>query len=360
MSAISPAAGAHHRLAPLDGLRGLGFLMVLATHVVSSLGLPPIGLGGVIGVQIFFVLSGYLLTGPLWRGRTDRQAYRRFVARRVQRLYPALLGLAIVVPLAFAATGSREFHESVRGAAAALSQTTAFVYDAVPVEWRPTWSLTVEWTFYLVWPVVVLVARRHGADVATMLRVTLVLAGGLFGLGLLLPDAKAYLWPVNNLAVLLVGAAVALREADLARSGRRLAMDQGYGLIALGALVVIAMLPLSTLGWGYRLFTQPAVAALAAVVLVAAHQGGGPVARFLGTRPLRQVGLRAYSCYLWHLPVLWLAWSLLPGRSTGAVAAAAVVGGVIVVEVSYRLLEVPVLGLRRAAPSAVRPEAVAG
>jgi peptidoglycan/LPS O-acetylase OafA/YrhL len=331
----------------LDGLRGFAAIAVVTTHADVSLGLLPYGSGGFIGVLVFFVLSGYLITAQVWRAAPDWSSYRRFVVRRVQRLGPAVLGLACISGPVMVLWGGQTPWEAARDALVALLQSTAFVwsfaYDVAP-QWSPTWSLTVEWSFYLVVPAVLVAARRRGASTVITRNVAGAAAAGVYVVGCLLPAKAFYLLPVANLGVMLAGAALALDH--LCPRARRSA-DPVRAVAALAMLLTLVVLPGSTLAWTYRV-VMPAVT-VAAVVVIHGCRLPGPATKLLTRRPLTALGLRAYSLYLWHMPVLWLVWVNTRGMSPWLQAAVALAALVPVVVASYHWLERPWLRARAGA-----------
>jgi peptidoglycan/LPS O-acetylase OafA/YrhL len=331
----------------LDGLRAAAALAVVHNHYLFYSGVTSAPGAGQIGVLVFFVLSGYLITKLLWP-TTGRPAtpYRDFVARRFRRLAPALVGMVLIsgVLMMLVTAGDGV---SVAGAGlVVLSQLTAFwrVFGDFPVEaWVPTWSLTVEWVFYLGWPLALLAIRRRGLSSRGAMRIAMVLAALLYLASMpLSPDAFYYL-PVGNLAVMLLGATLALAHArEPRRTGGR---DAGIADMAFLAFVLAVLLPSTGLSgsWLYRITYVP-IAVIVALVLIDQRPGtGGLARRLLESRPMVAIGQSSYSLYLWHLPILWIAyWGLsgLPVFFRVVIAAMALVP---VVWLSFTLFEKPVL-----------------
>lgn len=159
-------------------------------HVVSPAlhyGLTPRAPGGFIGVVVFFVLSGYLITGIVRRGASFPTGYGTFIRRRATRLGPAIAGMCAVYLVVMPSLGDRELVSTLRYAGLALVQGTGWDYSSeqsqVPPEFAPTWSLTVEWTFYVLWPLVLLVLRAWRLDPRGVLRLAVAVAVVLAGLG---------------------------------------------------------------------------------------------------------------------------------------------------------------------------------
>jgi peptidoglycan/LPS O-acetylase OafA/YrhL len=107
-------------------------------------------------------------------------------------------------------------------------------------------------------------------------------------------------------------------------------------------LLVLVVLPGTTLGWAYRAMWLP-VATLATMAVIDGCRRSAPIAKVLAAAPLRAVGVRAYSIYLWHMPVLWLAWWNLPHQSPWLVLAVFVVALPVVTALAFRLFERPTL-----------------
>lgn len=149
------ASGRRQRVGYLDGIRGLAIGGVLAVHWIGSE--LPFGRGGYLGVDLFFVLSGYIISTMLWRsrplGRSVAAQYRTFLRRRVVRLYPALIATVLVTILIYAVlpAGRARVADLLAPGLLALVQGTTFsAASGYGGPFEITWSLSVEWMFYLV------------------------------------------------------------------------------------------------------------------------------------------------------------------------------------------------------------------
>lgn len=341
----------------LDGIRAAAIAVVLALHWFSWY--VPLFHGGVVGVDLFFVLSGFIITTMLWRGSSG---YGSFLRRRVVRLYPALLGLVLGSVLLYAVVPSAALDplEVARRGVLVLSQASSiWAAEQDGSLWLPglqpfghTWSLAVEWYFYLLWPVAVLAARRRGWTARRLATVSLVVAAVAYAGSLALSPFSGTFWfyfgPTARCAELLVGAALALHLI----SGRFLA--EGHpphrratlpAALALTAVAAYSLLGPDGSSPVYRYVGVP-VTVLAAVVLI--HTGysdqGGPVHRLLGHRWVATVGRHSYSLYLWHIvPFLLLEDVAAPKLLLGPVAVAM---AVVLTVLSYRYLERPFLRAR--------------
>ena len=346
----------------IEGLRAVAVLLVVAYHA----GVPGVA-GGYIGVDVFFVLSGYLITGLLVReaAATGTVALAAFYARRARRLLPALLAVvaatvaasAVVfapaeqVGLARSAFSAAAYVSNVRFARA---QTDYLGAAAEADPFLHTWSLSVEEQFYAVWPLFVLaglgVLGRRGA-VADRRRLAAWLGGALalsFALGLwwtatrqpwafFLSPPRAWEFAAGALAVL-----ARPPQAGPSWSGRA---ERALGWAGLAGILAAA-----TLFGGTTPF--PGVAALlpavSTVLVLRATQAAG-LQRLLGWRPLQHAGRLSYSWYLWHWPVLVVGAALVPDAPL-AVRLGLVAGSLGLAHASYRLVEQPVRRSARLSP----------
>ncbi len=351
----------------IEGLRAVAVLLVLIYHA----GLPLEN--GFLGVDVFFVISGFLITGILVRElmASGTISWARFVGRRVRRLLPAAM-LVLVVTSAvtwFAVPGLRRREIGTDLAAAALYGVNwLFAHRAVdylasdtsPSPVQHYWSLAVEEQFYVVWPLALialaLVLRRFGRR-PTLRSVGLLLAvlavpSFAYAVWLsALDPARAYFVTTTRAWELGVGAALAVwcaaREASPppgpptasgATWGRHLPAVVGW--LGLAAVVGAAWrLPADAATPGPWTLV-PTVGAAAVLWAGAVGSGLGPV-RVLGTRPMVWVGGLSYSLYLWHWPVVILAEWALQGL-TPAQKLLLVLASVGPAWLSHRYLEQPV------------------
>ncbi len=321
-------------------------LAVLWYHV----GLPSLG-GGFSGVDIFFVISGFLITGLLLREyeQTGRIDLRHFYSRRMRRILPAVLATIAVTMVVAALTIAPLRMSSIAqdGAAAALSlgnmrfalESTDYFADVDPSPFRHLWSLGVEEQFYLVWPALVIVAL--GALKARWSRALTMgaLAAGSFGFAVWLTDAFApwafYSLP-SRLWELALGGLLAVAAGWFVRVPRLVLVAVGWfgvGLVLAGFLLIDLATP------------YPGSAALlptlGAAALIVGGGHGGPVQALLTLAPVRFIGRISYSLYLWHWPIL-----VLPVLASGealplAVRCALGAASVLVAFISWRLIEEP-------------------
>ncbi|GAB3845343.1 acyltransferase family protein [Dactylosporangium cerinum] len=299
-------------LPPLDGLRAVALCAVLVVH-----GMPAWLPGGFLGVDVFFVLSGFLITSLLLREAevTGRVSLGGFWLRRVRRLLPALALLVLTVVLAAAYLLPGQEPGALRTDAVAaltywanwrmvLRDGDYFTATAAASPLQHTWSLAIEEQFYLLWPVLILLALRArrprrliGALCAAGFAASTVAAAVLFDP---MHPGRAYFGSDTRAAALLAGCALAAAAPVVARhpTARRGAAVAGVALLA-----GFAVLAGGAGAWLYRGGFALTALAAAAVLAELAAAPGTPVARLLGAAPLGWVGRISYGGYLWHWPL---------------------------------------------------------
>lgn len=295
----SPVAGGR-RVPALDGLRGVAILLVLTYHCFTH---PS---GGFYGVDLFFVLSGFLITSLLIDecSRTGRIDLRAFYLRRARRLLPALFAFLGVVAL-FLAASPRIL---VGDAAAVMFYATNIVRALGDSHSLPLmghlWSLAEEEQFYVLWPVALLtILRRWPARLVPFLVVTLVALAG-YRAGLLASGAshqRVYFAPDTHADPLIAGCLL----AALSRT-RRLVVPAWAVALAAGALGLLAAVSMPYTGWSLAV-GLPAASLASAILTAAAADRDSVVARILVFRPLVWLGLISYSLYIWQQLVFKLS-----------------------------------------------------
>lgn len=348
-------------LPALDGLRALAVLAVLAYHA-DLLWLP----GGFLGVEIFFVVSGYLITSLLLAEyRADNRInLKNFWQRRARRLLPALfalLGVTLVYAVLFLPGEVASLREDVAAAFAYVTnwylifaQQSYFEQVGRPSLLRHLWSLAVEEQFYLIFPLlfafVLTRLKTRGALLFLMLGATL----SALWMGILFqPDtdpSRIYYGTDTRAAGLLIGAALAFawtpRPDDQLKRGRRWALD-ALGLVGIAGLVAACLWLSEFDPFLYQGGFMLVAAATAFTIAAAVHPQSPILAPLLGIGVLRWIGLRSYSLYLWHWPVFMLTRPELDTTLTGVPLFALRFGLTFVLaELSFRIVETP---LRRGA-----------
>ena len=328
----------------VEGLRGIAVLLVVLFH--AGLPVP----GGFVGVDVFFVISGFLITGLLLRERERSGSidFLRFYARRVRRLLPAAaVVLLACLPVAYLLVAPLDRPSvTLDAVAAALSVanirfalTTGdyFASIASPSPFLHFWSLGVEEQFYLVWPALLLVASWRRPRVGAAIALSLVLVGSLWASAVVTDASPAWAFYVlpTRAWQLAAGGLLAIGAPQLARvpAGIRVAVAwAGAVLLAWSAFTLD-----SSVAYPGLVAVMPTVAAAA---LIGASTGPGP--RLLLERaPVRFLGRISYSLYLWHWPILVLG-ALAAGGAlsvTGRLELAAV--AVLVAAASWAVVEEP-------------------
>ncbi|MFL6241759.1 MAG: acyltransferase family protein [Acidimicrobiia bacterium] len=308
----------------LDGLRALAVLGVLLYH--AGVSWAP---GGFLGVDAFFVLSGFLITSLLvdeWRKR-GRIDFRAFWARRARRLFPALVLVVIAVGAYALFVARPDELERIRGDTFGsllyvanwrqLFESSYFAQLSTPSPLRHTWSLGIEEQWYLVWPLaLVLVLRVTAGRRWAVIGVTTALAVGSAVLMAALFDpggdpSRVYYGTDTRAQALLLGAALAVLLARPRQRSRRRQVSGAVSLIGLECVGIVAVVYLGwlwthvadTSTWLYTggfLVEGVAVAALIAAATRPYSPLLGPV---LSLAPLRAIGWISYGLYLWHWPV---------------------------------------------------------
>jgi peptidoglycan/LPS O-acetylase OafA/YrhL len=363
----APAPGSAGRFAPLDGIRALAVTAVILFHASPSW-----AIGGYFGVDVFFVLSGYLITSLLlgeWR-RTGRVALPASGGRRARRLLPALfLMLAVVGAVAVLFPRVLGSPDLFSDTAATLGYVANWHFIAAhanyfatvsnPSPLQHTWTLAIEEQFYLAWPLVVLAVmwlvnrggrRRVQSGLNSLVVIAVVGAGAsAILMSALAPVGaasvnRAYYGSDTRAQGLLVGCALAALCAGrgpLRSAAGRWAIG-ALGLAgAVGALVMwrtVAESSAFAFHGGFALIAVCTAAVIACVTLLPHH----PLARILARQPLPYLGRISYGMYLWYWPVLLVVTTgrtHLHGVTLLACRLLVIVG---VASASYYLVEAPI------------------
>jgi peptidoglycan/LPS O-acetylase OafA/YrhL len=372
------------RLAPIDGLRGIAALSVVAYHAWLYT-LPRVSAGVRrdwteyamhelrLGLVLFFVLSGFLLFGPWARAGVQggrAPSLRRYAERRVRRIVPAYY---VAVAGSIALLWSLDRVPGVRLPDASnlwlfalfaqnFSENTLLTLDP------PMWTLSVEATFYAALPLLGALALAAGSSRllagASRRRMALVplamIAAGVWWNWWIAGSQDLPTWVSKVLPAMLPYFALGMLAA-LAAHGRRLGSRATTSLVLGGAALVLLDAIWQAEGarsgsheLTLRVYRDLPAAVGFAVVMGAATSGAGFVPRVLGWRPLAAIGTVSYGLYLWHVPVmLWLrANDLLPLSALGGLLVALPIS-LALAAISWRFIEKPLLGKARP-PS--RPE----
>ncbi|HEY7226108.1 MAG TPA: acyltransferase family protein [Micromonosporaceae bacterium] len=375
------------RYAPgLDGVRALAVFAVVAYHIgttSAAIVLP----GGYLGVDVFFVLSGYLITSLLIveRRQTGHISIKNFYIRRARRLLPALYMMLLVV----AAVGAFWLPAQaprLKGDLLAslgyfqnwwlIGQHSSYFASAGdrPPMLTHLWSLAVEEQYYLVWPVILIAFAVVRARQTLVLMVVLAGVAASAVTGLLLYDpnvdpSRVYYGTDTRALAPLLGAALAIAVKPwLHRSRLPWLSRLGLDVIGVAALVLLVGIARSLADTDERLYRGGflIIAVLAAGLVGVAGHPGTTLGRLLGMQPLRYLGERSYAIYLWHWPVCLVTRPGVDISLTGwSNAALRIAIAVILAEISYHLIERPIrrhgflAALRRPRPVPVAGSAAA-
>lgn len=285
----------------LDGLRGIAIAAVCALHFF---GMP----GGYFGVDLFFVLSGFLITTLLLEERDEHGSIslRNFYLRRARRLFPALaaflLASLICVLVVHGSQVPVTAHAFLFGGFYLANIAWAFQHPS-PIAGTPftlLWSLAQEEQFYLLWPLLLIGLLRFRRDTVAKILLTLFVGLFLYKLGLVAEGAtwaRLYFGPDTHLGGLVIGCFAAV----LRREGGRVPARVGWGaaVFALGCMIGVAGTVQSDV------FGCPLVDVCCGAAVLAALEPG-LLGRVLSTRWLTLVGRVSYSLYLWQGLALWL------------------------------------------------------
>jgi peptidoglycan/LPS O-acetylase OafA/YrhL len=362
---VAPVVPTHY--SGIDGLRALAVVLVVLFHVLP--GMVP---GGGLGVDIFFVLSGFLITGLLLDERTRRGRIRlgAFWARRARRLIPALVAVLLACTAAALALGGDVLvgiGRQLLGASTfssnwlSIATGTSYFTGTTPDLFRNLWSLAVEEQFYLAWPFVVLavvLVRWRWMRFAIFAAVAVASAAGmwlLYSPGV--DPTRVYYGTDTHSFGLALGAALAVATAGMARhplewrrSMRRIL--QVAAALAIVALIAIAALVPDDSPVMFR-GGLAAAAVLTAIAVLGVIVPGSVPGTVLELAAVRWIGVRSYGIYLWHWPVLVLVQAAEPRWQDAAstrwlIGAVTVVITVAAAALSYQVLERPIrhLGFR--------------
>jgi peptidoglycan/LPS O-acetylase OafA/YrhL len=351
----------------LDGVRALAVVAVMVYHLgttgltIGSGGRLPAP-GGFLGVDVFFVLSGFLITSLLLGevAGTGRISIRDFYIRRARRLMPALYTLLVVVSVV-AAFAFPAYTANLGGdLVAALTyvtnwwliagKTSYFGAGVHPPLLTHLWSLAVEEQFYLLWPLALIwLSRRKRRSTVIGFTSVAIVASTVLAAVLYNPfgdPSRVYFGTDTRLATPMLGALLAVlvrpwrKQFDVQTRAQRISLDVA-GTVA-AALLGVALFTLNDQSELLYRGGFLAIAIVAAVLVLAASRNDSMVGRALGVPPLRWLGQRSYAIYLWHWPIFAVT---QPGVNVSLNPVADTVlrigSTLVIAELSYRLVERP-------------------
>ena len=346
----------------LDGVRALAVIGVLLYH--ADLSWIP---GGFLGVDVFFVLSGFLITSLILEefDRSGKVDFRKFYLGRARRLLPALILVLVVVSLAAALVYQDAARQLASDVVASIFYVNNWWYIAADQSYfefigRPPllkhlWSLAVEEQFYLVWPAIAFLAMRRFARKGVFaVAATLAILSTIWMLQLAVangfPDfadpSRAYFGTDSHSMGLLIGAAM----ATFWRPGRmRRSLPTGASVIitAIGIAALLAVIWFFVFvgeftPWLYRGGFLGLALIVATLIAAASHPGVG-LGKAMGTQPWRYIGQRSYGLYLWHWPVFMATRPGLDLPLDGVPLLILRLGLTVgIAELSFRFVEMPI------------------
>jgi len=340
-----------HYRRDIDGLRAIAVLAVMFFHL--QLGAPA---GGYIGVDIFFVISGYLI-GGIVVDETSRGAftYTAFYMRRVKRLFPAYFALALAtLPFAWWLLLPTDFWAHAKSIVAATiflpnvlfyRELGYFDAGAITKPMLHTWSLGVEEQFYIFFPLLMRLAVRVGrAHLATILVATALASLGL-AQWLMTPDpAAAFYWLPARAWELTLGALASVPGVQRLNAPTRMLPWLNAAAVA---AVLVPMFAYSNTTDFPGLSAVPPCLGTAWLLWVGARAGGGWIQRALASPPMVGIGRISYSLYLWHWPVIVFLMYYTSGETSWFVRVAALALIFVLAYLSWRFVEQPARTTKR-------------
>lgn len=336
----------------IEGLRAIAVLLVIAAHFAI-----PGFAGGFVGVDIFFVISGYLITSILLREQQSSGTIQlgRFYANRLRRLLPALATMLIISSL----LASQLLHESQyleQGPAAAMAAIWAsnihfsfadidyFADEAANNALLHTWSLGVEEQFYLVWPLFILLmthwaARRQNRSTAIWFFSAVALASfvACIATSTLAPKFAFYMMPTRAWQF-ATGALAWLLVRSIAPSQTQAAIASWAGLLML--LTSVTLIGPDSVYPGILALLPTLATAL--LLWAGAAPISTPAAKMLALRPMQALGRLSYSWYLWHWPILVIGEHLIPIKGHALNTLLAIAISLLAAMLTHYLVERPV------------------
>ena len=344
----------------LDGIRAIADIMVLAYHLKLAL-----FKSGFLGVTVFFVLSGYLITGILISEVEEEGTIdlKNFWLRRIRRLVPAVMSMAVVIIFVSAVVnrviftkGCKDFLASVLGFNnwwQIFNKVSYFEAAGVPSPFTHCWSLAIETQFYLIYPLILLgiykLAKSRGEGRAKrgllFAGVTLLLALISVILMIVLFDpqqdaSRVYYGTDTRAFSLLFGALLAILW-DYRMVPRRLSasVNMVLGSVSFAVLLVMTIAINGSSNFWYR--GGQFVGTILTVLVIYTVSGRKTwLSRFLSNPVLKWIGDRSYSIYLWHYPIILLISKGI--KASWWITLIEIVLSVVLAELSYRFIETPI------------------
>lgn len=335
----------HNYRADVDGLRALAILLVLFYHVF-----PSIVKGGFIGVDIFFVISGFLITGIILKDlKNSTFSFSSFFSRRIRRIFPVLLvvisssliaGWFLLLPKEF-----MELGKHVAGGVWYVANFTLWsdsgYFDALP-ELKPLlhlWSLSIEEQFYLIWPVALFFAVRKKKQILPLLIILLILSFAINAIYILKNSDLVFYFPFFRFWEILIGALLSLLLFEKRLSSFSTKKSNLISVIGL-TLIIFATLKLTKYslfpGWWALLPT------LGTAMIIGAGNESWLNKNIFSNKIIVWIGLISYPLYLWHWPIfsfVFISVGELPHHLDKLIV---LISSFLLAWISYRFIETPI------------------
>lgn len=340
---INTTTLAHDYRPDIDGLRAVAVLSVVIFHAFPDEAWLP---GGFVGVDVFFVISGYLISKILFSEiEQHRFSLASFFGRRIRRIFPALAvclavvlayGFVVLMPSELAQLGKHVFFgASFLSNFALWSESGYFDRAATSKPLLHLWSLGIEEQFYILWPPLLWIAFKLKAAIGRLIAVLFV-ASFAVNVALSLTDASSdFYLPVSRFWELLAGAALAWRPDINLKAG----LKHIISLVGMVAILLSAMLFSSEMRFPGWLALLPVFGSVAIILA-----GPNAVANriFLSNRVAVSIGLISYPLYLWHWPLIAFAYIIREKPPTSLMAFGIVIASLLLAWATYRFIEHPI------------------
>ncbi|QWD59899.1 acyltransferase family protein [Polynucleobacter sp. MWH-UH35A] len=329
----------------IDGLRAIAILSVMAFH-----GFPNLVPGGFIGVDIFFVISGYLISWIIFENlQEDNFSFINFYAHRIRRIFPSLLVLFLIVFLVgYFSLSTEEFSQLGRHIAGGAGFISNFIllnesgYFDIAAEAKPLlnlWSLGIEEQFYILWPLVAWIGLK-----LRLRFLLLVIALGIFSFGLNIfyvssSPTYTFYFPATRFWELLIGSLIAgfaIKGNFLKKDWINLFSFAGFFMLLAGQFLIGVKSAFP--GWWALLPT------VGTALLIISGPTGFVNKNILTSKILVWIGLISFPLYLWHWPILVFFGLLCPSERTGLETLYLITLSFFLAWVSYRFVEKPIRG----------------